>query len=279
MPGGDERFSHKAAVRAGVLRFYAGQPLDVNGERVGALCIADDSPRELSEEQVALLGDLAHLVEVELSRTRELWQAAEVQRRLLPATSPDLPGFDVAGRCVQARVVGGDFFDWHVTDGHLQLVIADVMGKGLSAAILAASVRATLRVATRFNPLDVAVTKAAASIADDFEDPGTFVTAFLVSLDYRTGRLEYIDAGHGLAIIIDASGEARRLIGEYPPFGIDLGHAWHTQEGVLEPGETLIAVSDGFMDFFDDPWDSIGAAAEVTAKATSASGLVDDFID
>ncbi|MFB2351640.1 PP2C family protein-serine/threonine phosphatase, partial [Priestia megaterium] len=80
--------------------------------------------------------------EDELARSSEEERAATVQRALLPKRRPDLPGYSVAGACVPARDVGGDFFDWHATHDGLSITLADVMGKGVGAAIIAASVRA-----------------------------------------------------------------------------------------------------------------------------------------
>lgn len=150
------------------IRFYAGEPLRApGGERVGALCLVDTRPHDLGEPERALLREMADWVERELAHQREMDHAVEVQRLLLPAATPPLSGYELAGRYLPARQVGGDFFDWYLLGDRLQIEVADVMGKGLAAAIIASSVRAMLRGGARFNEQGPAVTKAAAALEPD----------------------------------------------------------------------------------------------------------------
>jgi hypothetical protein len=141
----DPRFSGGKFV-AGGTRFYAGHPIHApGGQPIGALCILDTAPRELSEQEADDLADLAALVEREISLSRELDRAAQVQQLLMPRSSPEIPGYELAGLCVPASDIGGDFFAWQVLeDGRLQLHVSDIMGKGVPAALLAASMRAAL---------------------------------------------------------------------------------------------------------------------------------------
>lgn len=276
----DARFRDKGATTGEFgVRFYAGQPLVVDGEKVGALCLVDDAPRELTEDQVQLLEELGRWVESELTRSSEMRQAAEAQAMLLPSGSPDLPRLQVSGGCVQTQVVGGDFYDWYVSDGCLHVVLADVMGKGVSSAIHAASVRATLRTTGLFNALDVALHKSDVSIAQDMRGSGAFVTAFLARVSPEDGHVQYVDAGHGLGLVLDAAGQLHRLKDDQPPLGLGLGHDWQVQETYLQEGDTLVVVSDGFLDFFDTQEDVIRTTIEVGSRAGSAQQLVDDFID
>jgi serine phosphatase RsbU (regulator of sigma subunit) len=134
---------------------------------------------------------LADWVERELAMQDELDQAAEIQAQLLPQAPPPTRGLQVAGVCQPARTIGGDFFDWFVLpDGRVQLVIADVTGKGLGTGIVAANVRAVLRVALRFDEPAEAVTRAAGGLEDDLERAGVFVTAFIARIDQRDWSVE-----------------------------------------------------------------------------------------
>ncbi len=164
------------------------------------MCIIDDKPRTLTEGETKLLVDLADWVEKELASDAELLHAAEVQRGLLPQRPPDVPGFEIAGRCIPTRAAGGDFYDWYsLGDGTtFQVVLADVMGKGVGAALIAASVRALLRGASRFNPLDEAVIRTGLSLEADLDELGSFVTLFAVRLRSDDPTVQYVDAGHGL---------------------------------------------------------------------------------
>ena len=278
----DDRFRGIPAVVApdDALRFYAGHPLRApGGERVGALCILDTKPHPINEADLDLLRDLADLVEKELARTAELSQAAEVQQQLLPKVPPTIPGYQVAGRCVPAAEVGGDFFDWYtLDDGTPQITLADVMGKGIPAALIAASVRAILRGGSLHNELDEAVNKSARGLESDLSETGRFVTLFTARIDQATGNVTYVDAGHGLSIILDTNGGYRELTSDGLPLGAVSGERWESHTAHLAPGETLMAVSDGFLDFYDNTADAIAGAIRSTAETTTAQELVDRMV-
>lgn len=273
----DARFRHHEMVdRLGGIRFYAGHPLHApNGQTIGALCLIDFTTRQLTSTERQLLRDLGEWVEKEMATDEELNQAGTVQRQLSPRTHVDAPGYDVAGMCMPSRSAGGDFYDWFMTDGGLQVVLADVMGKGLGAALIAAGVRSVLRGASRFNALDEAVTRSAASLQIDLEETATFVTAFAARIDLATGSLDYVDIGHGLAVVFDTDGGYRRLLTGGMPMGAIPGDSWTAGKTVLEPGETLFMVSDGLLDYFPDPWDAVDTAQRACARSRTA----EDFLD
>ncbi|GAA4883886.1 hypothetical protein GCM10025788_24640 [Serinicoccus chungangensis] len=277
----DPRFRDTAMVAGDPhVRFYAGHPLHApGGQTVGSLCLAGGQPREFSAIEERLLGDLASWVEDELVRSDERLEAEQVQRRLVPRRSPQLAGYDIAGGGAPARSVSGDFYDWQeLPDGH-QFVLADVMGKGLTAAILAAGLRAVLRGASRYNPLPQAFERVAASMADDLDDTGSFVTMFAARLVPETGEMGYVDAGHGLAVIIDATASTARLLNsEDLPIGAVDGDTWETHAEVLAPGETLAVVSDGILDLFDEPWDAVETGRELSGVCATAQELVDEIL-
>ena len=275
-PQNDPRFAAYPSVTAedGV-RFYAGHPLHAaGGAAVGSLCIVDTRPRELTADQVEILRELAGVVETELARNVELDRAGEVQRSLLPHRVPDLPGYDVAGTCLPAAEVGGDFYDWHTVGDGFQVVLADVMGKGVPAAIIGASVRSLMRGASRFNDLETAVNRVADSIEPDLAETSTFVTMLAARLDPGTHLLRYVDAGHGIAGIVTRDGEARQFEGDGLPLGAPAWEPWRADEVTLEPGDTFIALSDGLLDLFDTIEAAREAARVTVHGAASAQEIV-----
>lgn len=273
----DERFRDNPAVLSGPKsRFYAGHPLHApTGEPIGSLCLVDDEPRELDARELHLLSEIAGLVERELASQREMDHAVQVQRLLMPQTIPQLTGYELAARCTPTRDLGGDFYDWFCLDGRLHLTIADVMGKGVAAALLAASARTALRGATHFLGLPDAVNEASATIEPVLDEAGAFITAISARLDPATGALRYVDAGHGLGAIYSPDGGYRRLRFSGPPIGALPGQRWEAHNDVLSPGETLVVVSDGFLDYFDDDTAAISAAAELKTDCTSPQEFVD----
>lgn len=178
----------------------------------------------------------------------ELARAAEVQSELLPRDTPKLPGFELAARCLPAREVGGDFYDWQQLPGTLSLTVGDVMGKGMPAALLMATVRAVLRaVGSQHSPAS-AVQFAAGALDRDLARSGAFVTLFHAQLDLNTARLRYVDAGHGHVVFLRANGSVEEL----KPWGLPLGVLSEEQyaEGTVEfsPGDLLVVYSDGLTD-------------------------------
>src|SRR5207302_10538078 len=113
----------------------------------------------------------------------------------------------VAGRWLPAQEVAGDLYDWEDTgDGNLELTVADVMGKGMGAALVMAALRTALRAAPGDLGPAERVTRAAAAMTFGAETEGLFVTLFHGRLALATGRLRYVDACHGYCRIRSATG-------------------------------------------------------------------------
>jgi PAS domain-containing protein len=174
----------------------------------------------------------------------ELRRAATVQASLLPARMPDVPGYDLAA--LPAGSVGGDFYDWEHTPDGVVVTLADVMGKGPAAAILAASTRSMLQ--AHGMGTDVAGTLAATekALAKDLEGAAAFVTAFRAHLQAEAGLLTYSDAGHGLAFMVRADGSSERLPALGPPLGLGGDRTQATVR--IGPGDLLLIFSDGVLD-------------------------------
>ena len=261
------------------IRFYAGQPMTgPNGHRVGALCLVDDHPRRFGPDEQALLAELATWVQRELDRSSELENAARVQAALLPVGTPRVPGFEVAGMCLPSGGVGGDFYDWHPTpDGQLVVTLADVMGKGLPASIITATVRAVMRTTTRDSGPAEAVREAAAALHEDLERTGRIVTMCHARLDTVQHVVRYTDAGHGLMLLVRADGSFARPPAGGLPLGVLADEEW--TEGVvpLAPGDTVVAFSDGVLDLFDGTTDCLPEIAAAVWDCVDAAHVVDRF--
>jgi serine phosphatase RsbU (regulator of sigma subunit) len=272
----DDRFRDNPLVTAeNGVRFYAGQPVSTPaGVAVGALCILDSRPREISDAQLEMLQELARFVEVELARTDELDRARDVQRNLLPRSVPSLPGYDVAGTCLPAAAVGGDFYDWYRVDEAFQFVVADVMGKGIPAALIGASMRSLLRGASHFDDIEKAVNRAAEVIEPDLAETAAFVTLFAARLDPDAHVVTYVDAGHGIAGVVSADGRVRRIESKGLPLGVPQEGPWRAEALWLHPGDTLLCFSDGLLDLFGSLDDAMAAARRTVLESSSAREIV-----
>lgn len=283
----DERFRDNPYVTGNPnIRFYAGIPLETKGgQRVGTLCILDDKPRKITVLEVGLLKDLADWVQKELVVDEELDRAAEVQQGLLPRRPPDLPGFDVAARVKSSWMVGGDFFDWFPTPSGSVIALADVMGKGMGGAILMATVRAVLRVAAGQPSLADGVTYAAIALEDDLSQTDSFFTLFIARAKGETGEIHYVDAGHGLAIVVRADGSLERLDQRGLPVGMLTDATWDDASFRLESGDTLVVCSDGILDVrggadtADDVDRVLRDVADVAMSLDSAQAIVESLTD
>lgn len=204
----------------------------------------------------------------------ELACAAEVQARLLPRGYPHIPGFDVAARCLPAKQVGGDFFDWQdVCPGVWSLTIGDVMGKGIAAAMLMATVRASLRSVGHNRPSE-ALRLVEYAVLSDLENSESFVTLFLGQLYAEERSMTFVDCGHGFVFLRRRNGSVQGL----SPRGLPLGVLSNTiyQEGTIrfEKGDALILYSDGLIDARPELSLNNQLLAEHLSGATSAREMV-----
>ncbi|XKH56082.1 SpoIIE family protein phosphatase [Citricoccus nitrophenolicus] len=205
----------------------------------------------------------------------ELERAVEVQRGLLPDASPDLPGYEVAASFRPSRAVGGDLYDWHVSSGQLHVILADVMGKGMGAAMIAAAVRSAFRTVGNMPGLTSAFNHAAQSLGGALESSDSYATVFKVRLNPANGRFSYMDAGHGIAAIVGPDGNARRLDAGGPPVGLWFEDQWVAQRADLNPGESLILVSDGVLDAVGDLEGTFAAMSKVVLAHRSIQDVAD----
>ena len=275
----DVRFADFPSVTSGQIGFYAGHPLQApGGRRVGALCLVDDRPRTFSDDDRAMLAELASWAQREMDRAEELERAAVMQRALLPQDTPELPGYDVAGVCLPSGAVGGDFFDWHpASDGEVVLTLGDVMGKGLQAAIMTATVRAVMRSTSRGDRPAAAVTSAAEALQDDLWRTDTLVTLCHARLRPADGLVRFTDAGHGLMLLVQADGTVHRPLKGGMPLGWPYEQEWPEHSLRLAPGDTIVAFSDGLLDLYDGTLTALDEVAAVVRQATTSEDVVAHF--
>ena len=181
----------------------------------------------------------------------------------------------MAGVCLPASAIGGDFYDWHMVGDGFQVVLADVMGKGVPAALIGASVRSLMRGASRFNDLETSVNRAAFSIEPDLTETSTFVTMLAARLDPFTHVLSYVDAGHGIAGIVTEQGKAEQFESDGLPLGAPAWEPWRAEQVTLAPGDTFVALSDGALDLFETIEEAREAIRETIVAAAGPQEVVD----
>jgi sigma-B regulation protein RsbU (phosphoserine phosphatase) len=227
----------------GTLHIYTGQPHRFAPEEVRLFRSVAD--------QAALTIQNAHLLEEVVrvrAQQRDLAIAAQVQKRLLPAAPPKMPGYDCFGITVPSQEVGGDFFDWIELPGkNWGLAVGDVAGKGVPGAILMATVRAALRAqAEHVYELDHILDRVNRALRADTE-ASEFVTLFYGVLDSGARRLTYCCAGHEPAVLV-RDGQVQRLAAGGPLLGVTDDAVYGYEAVPLKPGDTLLVYSDGACD-------------------------------
>jgi sigma-B regulation protein RsbU (phosphoserine phosphatase) len=208
---------------------------------------------------------------------QELERAREIQESLLPKEIPQIPGFEVATAWRPARMVGGDYFDvLRLGENRLAICIADVVGKGISAALLMANVQATVRAFARDSESPAWVCSRVNSVLCGNIAAEKFVSFFYGVLDADKRTLQYCNAGHPSPIL--ASSDAIRQL---PARGAVLGvfPTWKYEDSTigLSPGDRLLLFTDGITEASGSEGQEFGedniAALARSNRASSASEL------
>ncbi len=189
------------------------------------------------------------IVEERLSRELEI--AAEIQESLLPTNLPQVCGLSLAVASIPASEVGGDFYDFiTLDDRRLTLVIGDVAGKGVPAAMLTSMTRTMLRVEAMRGETPHAIIQQANNVLhQDLSRADAFVTAFVATIDTMAGTLSYASAGHAPTLLWRADTRQTELLkATSPPIGIFGYKGDVTRTVPLYPGDTLIFYTDGITE-------------------------------
>jgi phosphoserine phosphatase RsbU/P len=240
------------------------------------------------------VAELAHSLAAEAAQhervNREIEIAREVQERLFPQQMPRLAGATVAGHCRPAQGVGGDYYDvFDLPDGRTGLAIGDVSGKGISAALLMASLRASLRGVTLDSPRDFAnLMDKVNRLVFEASASNRYATFFFAAFDPATRKLDCVNAGHNPPILLrgglDGQTQVIRLEADGPVVGL-LPLAPYTEQCVsMMPGDLLLLYTDGIseaMTHDDEEWgeERMIASAEKVKNSEAPEILQEIFKD
>jgi len=200
------------------------------------------------------------LLEESLEKRRmeeDMQRAADIQRRLLPDGSPQVPGYDLMGSNRPCLTVGGDYYDFMVSEGRVLMALGDVSGKGTGAALLMAVLRAAVRAHWQEGSMAEALERINRTVCQNVPE-GKYVTFFGARLDVASGRLTYVNAGHNAPLLVRSGGAAERLEEGGMVLGMFEGVPY--AEGVveMEHGDLLTAFSDGVTETFDTDGQEFG---------------------
>jgi sigma-B regulation protein RsbU (phosphoserine phosphatase) len=256
----DEAFAGRMSIVQQQIRSMVAVPLQTDDRVIGLIYL--DSPhfvREFTRDDLNLLTVMANIAAIRIEHTRlaeveqaerilakELDQAAEIQRRLLPISAPEVPGVDLAGYNAACRTVGGDYYDFLTyPDGRVALLVGDVAGKGMPAALLMSSLQARVQVLFD-DPTNLAalVTRLNRIISSNCP-ANRFISFFIGVLDPKTDELIYVNAGHNPPLLVHRGGAVEKLEGTGLILGIMGAAKYEQRTAHLELGDVVVLFSDG----------------------------------
>jgi serine phosphatase RsbU (regulator of sigma subunit) len=207
--------------------------------------------RDLRRNQEQLLAQERIRKELEIGR--------RIQEELLPRGPLRSPFAEIGGMSVPAREVGGDFFNYFpLREGEVAVLLGDVSGKGVPAALLMASLQATLRARLALEPDLARLVDGLDREMGKDEPLAPYVTLFLAVLEGQTGRLRFVNAGHNTQFVRRRNGEIERLVSSGRPPGLYPGGGYEQQALAFTEGDALFLFTDGVVEAEDESGEPFG---------------------
>jgi len=254
----DEKLSRAQSIIMQGIRSILCAPLTIGDAVVGVLYVDYLINRQISEDDVRLVAQIARYAAIKLETTRlreeaiqkrimdeELKTASTIQRGLLPAAPRNIAGYTFAGSNRPCRSISGDYYDFVVRpDGKVYFVIGDVSGKGITAGLMMAGLQASFRIFCKNDPPPAVLVAELNTALKETLPQSKFVTLFLGRLDTNTGKIEYANAGHAPPLCIRK--DAVEELGETDlVLGVVTRADFLGRKLALEPGDSLVLFTDG----------------------------------
>ena len=256
---------------------------DLESDELNAYVNDDLEVLMLLASQVAIIIEKVMLHEQLIEKQRletQLEVARQVQLELLPARDPQLEGFDISAYNFPTEEVSGDYYDWvKIYDDQIGIVIADVSGKGVPAALLMAFLRASLRAASHIGYApQVSMSKVNYLLWESIER-NQFVTAFYGILDATNRTFAYSNAGHNPPMLIDVDGAAHFEERGGVPLGMFRDSRYYEYYATIAPGQILVLYTDGVTEATNPSGEEYGkdrlAEAVRNARDLPAREMID----
>lgn len=275
------------------VRSLMAVPLQTKDSVIGIIYV--DSPdilRPFTPDDLTLLTVMANIAAIRIENARlaevedrqrlmrkELDQAAEIQRNLLPKQPPKVDGIELAGYSVACRSVGGDYFDYlPLTGKRTGVLCGDVAGKGMAAALLMSSLQARVQVLSEEDDdLATLMTRLNRSVSASCPS-NRFVTFFLAVFDPATGELTYSNAGHNPPYLLRTDGTVEELTVGGPVLGILKSMAFSSAKVKFNPGDVLVMFSDGVTEAQNAQSDEFGEERLLEVLKASRGGTADEIM-
>jgi phosphoserine phosphatase RsbU/P len=278
----DEKLARAESIVAQNIRSAVCAPLMVGEQVLGVLYLDFLANRgAVTHEDVRLIAQIARFAAVKLETTRlreeaiakakldeELRTAYVIQSKLLPAQLPVIEGYSFAGTNKPCRTVSGDYYDVVVRpDGRMYFIIADVSGKGITAALVMASVATAFGIFTRTDPSPADLVREMNATLTPKTAPTKFVTVVAGVLDPREGTIEFTNAGHVPPLIVSKEG-VTKLTTTDMVVGLFGTAKYRNQLVRLEPGDSMVLFTDGVTEAENEGEEQLGLNPVATLMET-----------
>ena len=270
-------------------------PIKVNDHVIGVINLESDDHSAFDRRHVALIRAFASQAGMSIERAKmhekdlaskqlqaQLEIARDTQRTFLPKKDPTVPGYDISGHNTPSGQVGGDYYDFiRIVDSHLGIAIADVSGKGMPAALIMASFRASLIAEIRNNYSIRTIGQKVNSLLCESLEQGMFVTAVYGVLDSVNHIFTFSNFGHNPPLWFRNDGKVESLSVGGVLLGVNKQATFEERAFMIQPGEMIIMYTDGVTEVFDHAGNEFGRAgltAVVTANRERKSSEIADAI-
>jgi sigma-B regulation protein RsbU (phosphoserine phosphatase) len=289
----DEKLARAESIMAQNIRSAVCAPLMIGDAVLGVLYLDFLAQRgAVTHDDVHLIAQIARFAARKLETTRlreesvakarleeELRTAYTIQSRLLPAHLPEIDGYAFAGTNKPCRTVSGDYYDVVVRpDGRIYFIMADVSGKGITAALVMASVATAFNIFTRTDPTPAELVRELNVTLAPKTSPTKFVTMVVGVLDPASGTVEFTNAGHVAPLVISRRG-VEQLTTTDLVVGLFGQASYRNQQAKLEAGDSLVLFTDGVTEAENESEDQLGlepiATLVSTLHGTRASEVLD----
>jgi serine phosphatase RsbU (regulator of sigma subunit) len=233
---------------------------------------------------ICLAERMAERMEADRRAAHEIELAREVQRKLLPQKQPPLATLDYAGLCLQARVVGGDYYDFlELAAGQVGFVLADIAGKGFAAALLMANLQANLRSQFPLALQDLpALLRSVNRLFYENTEPSHYATFLFARYEDAQRKLTYANCGHNPPLVVRVNGNVEQLRSTATVLGLFPDWECSVAEVQLAAGDALVMYTDGVTEAEDGSGEEFGIsrlANEIRRHADApASALLDHIV-
>jgi sigma-B regulation protein RsbU (phosphoserine phosphatase) len=272
-------------------------PIFIDHEVIGALDVESDHIAAFNENDLETLKFFADASAISIEKAilhqqildkekleEQLQIAEDVQLSLLPSDPPQINGYDIDGICIPTFGIGGDYFDYiPIHRNKLGIIVADVSGDGVPAALIMAAFRAMLRNQVSLNYEPHSVMNSLNEKISDFTRKRDFITALYGYIDLERHKFVYTNCGHNHPIILSSDGNIRTMAESGPSLNLVTDASFKSTFIDLEPGEIIILYTDGVTEVFNDSKEEFGLERLKTVLSVSidesAGGIIKNVVN